>query len=117
MFTSLRRGVVAFFAIFFSFFVSLSIVPAQSAGNSGTVYGTVTDPTGAVIRGAVVNIQNPVSGLTRSTTSDSSGHFQFTNLPLNPYHLSISAPGFSNSVPSFRSTSRPNCSPVAQSPR
>jgi len=67
---------------------------AQS--NSGVLTGTVTDPAGAVIPDAVVTIQNPVSGLTRSAKSDGTGHFQFTNLPFNSYHLTAQATGFTS---------------------
>jgi hypothetical protein len=67
---------------------------AQSAGNSGTISGTVQDPSGAVLPGAKVVVENPVSGYTRQTTTDGTGHFQFTNVPLNPYHLTASAAGF-----------------------
>src|ERR1035441_6911211 len=56
--------------------------------------GTVLDPTGAVVVGASVQIHNPVSGYNRSTTTDTSGHFSFTNVPLNPYHLTVKATGF-----------------------
>jgi hypothetical protein len=92
MHTSIRRGIFAAFAIIFSF--SISGLWAQSAGNSGTVYGTVMDATGAIVPDAKVSIENPVSGYSRSTTSDSAGHYQFTNLPLNPYHVTVSATGF-----------------------
>ncbi len=76
------------------FFFSFSTILAQSAGNSGTIHGTVTDANGALIGGASVSIDNPVSGLSRRTTTDGSGRYQFTNLPLNPYHLTVSAPNF-----------------------
>src|SRR6201988_4574079 len=66
---------------------------AQS-GNSGTINGVVKDPSGAVVAGATVSIHNPVSGYDRSTTSDSTGSFTFSNIPLNPYHLSVEAVGF-----------------------
>lgn len=69
-------------------------VSAQS--NSGTLTGTVADPTGAVIPGATVTIANSVSGYTRTQTSDSSGHFQFVNVPFNPYQLTVSSSGFQN---------------------
>jgi hypothetical protein len=92
MHTSIRRGIFAAIAIFFSF--SISGLWAQSAGNGGTIVGTVVDPSGAVVPGATVTIENPVSGYNRNATSDSSGHYQFTNVPLNPYHLAISATGF-----------------------
>src|SRR5262249_5475043 len=39
-------------------------------------------------------IHNPVSQYERSTTTDSSGNFSFTNIPFNPYHLSVSVSGF-----------------------
>src|ERR1017187_325001 len=77
---------------------SFSTIMAQSAGNSGTIYGTVTDATGAIIQGAAISIENPVSGYKRQTKSDGSGHYQFTNLPLNPYHMTVSAPSFSTTV-------------------
>ena len=57
--------------------------------------GIVTDASGAVVPGATVTIENPVSGLSRSAKTDASGHYQFTNLPLNPYHLTVvNATGF-----------------------
>jgi hypothetical protein len=67
---------------------------AQSTGNAGSVTGTVTDPTGAVVPGATVQIHNPVSQYNRTATTDSSGKFTFPNVPLNPYHLSVTGAGF-----------------------
>jgi hypothetical protein len=69
---------------------------AQSAGNSGSIHGTVTDPTGAVVPHATVQIRNPVSGFQRSTTTNDSGTFDFSNIPFNPYHLSVTAVGFAS---------------------
>jgi hypothetical protein len=96
MYTSMRRVIFAAIAICFSF-----LAPglwAQTAGNSGTINGTVMDATGAIVSDARVSIGNPVSGYSRTTTSDSAGHYQFTNLPLNPYHLVVSANGFASST-------------------
>jgi hypothetical protein len=92
MYTSIRRVIFAAIAICFS--LSASGSWAQSAGNGGTIHGTVTDATGAILPNATVTIENPVSGYTRSTTSDSQGLYQFTNVPLNPYHLVVNAKGF-----------------------
>src|ERR1700761_2538111 len=80
----------------FLFFLLLSpatYLTAQTA--AGTIAGTVTDASGAVIPGATVTIENPVSGLSRTTKTDASGQYRFTNLPFNPYHLSAHAEGFS----------------------
>jgi hypothetical protein len=92
MHTLIQRAYFA--ALFISILVVCSTSPAQSAGNSGTIYGTVADPTGAVIASATVTIANPVSGYSRQTKTDNAGHYQFTNLPLNPYHMTISATSF-----------------------
>ncbi|MGA3043629.1 MAG: TonB-dependent receptor, partial [Bryobacteraceae bacterium] len=67
---------------------------AFAQSNSGTVHGSVLDPSGAVIGGAVVTIQNPVSHYTRSATSDGQGKFEFANLPYNNYHVTAMAVGF-----------------------
>lgn len=67
---------------------------AQSAGTGGSISGVVTDPSGAVIPGATVRVMNPVTGFQRTTTTDASGHFDFSNMPLNNYHLALTAPGF-----------------------
>src|SRR5882757_7470327 len=82
-------------AIFAVTFLTIS-VHAQSVGNSGSINGSVVDPTGAVVANARVTIHNPVSGFDRSTTTDASGRFNFTNIPFNPYHLTIAAEGFSS---------------------
>ena len=67
-------------------------VQAQSA----TIAGTVVDPSGGVVVNASVTIHNPVTGLERTTTTDSSGSFTFPNVPFNPYHLSVTAAGFAD---------------------
>ena len=84
-----------FIAIFAVIFITTAIW-AQSAGNSGSISGTVVDPTGAVVSNAKVEIRNPVSGFDRSTTADGSGKFELTNIPFNPYHLTVTAAGFAS---------------------
>ena len=71
---------------------------AQSSGTSGSISGTVLDPSGAVVANATVEIHNPVSQYDRTTTTDDNGNFRFSNLPFNPYHMTASAPGFATSV-------------------
>ncbi len=90
-----RKSVTALAACFVTPLI-LS-VPAYSQSNSGAVKGTVVDPSGAVIKGAAVTIQNPVSQYTRTTQTDAQGNFDFSNVPFNNYHATISAPGFRQS--------------------
>ncbi len=106
MHTSLRRCLaVAFVILVASFATAITRASAQSSaqqsriqssGNTGTIAGTVADSTGAIIPGAAISIQNPVSGYSQQTVTDSAGRYQFTNLPPNPYHIAVSATGFSS---------------------
>src|ERR1700734_1825940 len=89
VFLSRLFGVIAL-----SWMMMFGVGVAVGQSTSGSVSGTVTDSTGAVIPGATVVISNPVSGLSRTATSDSSGAFQFFNLPFNPYHLAVNEAGF-----------------------
>lgn len=59
----------------------------------GAVTGAVTDPTGAVIPGAVVTITGP-SGFKRTVNSDSKGVYAVNELPPGTYDISVAAPGF-----------------------
>ena len=64
------------------------------SGNAGTVRGTLTDPSGAVVPNAAIHLVNDVSGFGQTVTTDGAGHFVFSNVPFNPYRISASARGF-----------------------
>jgi hypothetical protein len=74
-------------------FALASQASAQASGSS-LVTGTVVDPSGAVVPNAAVQIRNPVSAFDRSTSTDGSGKFSIPNVPFNPYHLTVTKPGF-----------------------
>jgi len=78
--------------------LALNLFAHAQSGNSGSVSGAVVDPTGAVVPNAVVEIQNPVSGFARTTSTDSAGKFTIPNIPFNPYHLTVTGPGFAVSA-------------------
>ena len=86
-------GFRLFLVLSLGVFLDAACLFAQS-GNSGTINGVVKDPSGAVVAGATVSIHNPVSGYDRTTSTDSTGSFTFSNIPPNPYHLSVGAKGF-----------------------
>lgn len=66
--------------------------------SSGTVEGTVSDPSGAVIADAVVQLRNPVTGYEQTLKTDTAGAFRFNNIPPNPYRLTAAAPGFASAT-------------------
>src|SRR5216684_1278953 len=83
------RGVRA--AVCLSVVVSIGSVGAafaQGLGGAGTIQGTVKDPTGGVMQAVEVRIRHPLSGFTRTTTTDAVGKYVFSNLPPNTYHVS-----------------------------
>jgi hypothetical protein len=81
-----------------AFVLSIFLCVATLIGQitSGSLSGTVTDSTGAVIPDATITIENPVSGFKRSVKTDSAGHFTATNLPFNRYHVTALATGFAS---------------------
>jgi hypothetical protein len=89
------KGILLLLAFLFATaFIVCYNAAAQSLGNTGTIQGTVTDPSGAVIPGATISVKNPVSGYTQETKSGDDGTFRLTNLPPNPYHLVVTAGNF-----------------------
>src|SRR5260370_14568824 len=82
-------------ALLYSLLALSYMIPGYAKSiNSGTVRGTVTDPTGAVVAGAQVLMRNPVTGYEQTVRTDSDGKFRFNNIPQNNYRLSATAPGF-----------------------
>jgi len=65
--------------------------------NSGTINGSVSDPSGARIAGARVRLENAVTGYKQSATVDATGSFHLVNIPFNNYQLSVESPGFAGS--------------------
>ena len=97
MLASYRKSLPAAFVVVFLLALGLNVF-AQSGGNSGSISGTVLDPTGAVVPNATVEIHNPVSHFDRSTTTDKSGNFSLPNIPFNPYHMTVTAEGFAKTA-------------------
>ena len=72
----------------------LAAAPVLAQRTTGTLRGTVTDPTRAVIAGANVSIKGEDTGLSRSTTTNSSGIYAFPDLPVGSYQVEVGSPGF-----------------------
>src|SRR2546429_9648835 len=90
-----RLSICAVFVLGFVLLLTAWAVKGQT-GNSGSIEGVVTDPSGGVVAGATVEISHAVSGFHREATTGSDGSFKFTNVPFNSYHLAVTAGGFEN---------------------
>ena len=81
----------------FSFAVILSLVLVSSSSAQtglGTITGIVTDPTGAVVANAAVEVKNTQTGVVyRSTTTDT-GNYSAQQLPIGSYDVTVTVQGF-----------------------
>jgi len=89
----LRILSVALFAVA----AMLGLRPA-AAQNTGSIYGSVQDSSGAVIPGAVVTASDPVHAVTRTVKSNGSGEFTISGLSIGTYTLTVTSLQFESSV-------------------
>lgn len=73
---------------------SVFIKQANAQVLYGSIVGTITDQSGAVVPGASVTVINEQTGLTRSSKTSPSGTYQVLDIPPGLYKLSVSAGGF-----------------------
>src|SRR5258708_29097479 len=73
----------------------LAVRVAPQGGATGAISGIAQDPSGGVIGSAKVQIVSEATGqVVRDLTTDSSGSFTATLLPVGPYSVAVSATGF-----------------------
>lgn len=74
--------------------VFVSTAAAQTTVAQGSIQGTVTDPSGAVISGAKITIIDKATGQVATTTSSSAGTYNSGGLIPGKYSLRVEAKGF-----------------------
>ena len=74
-------------------FCAISIV-ASGQLSTATIFGTVTDPTGASVPNAKVTLVQTDTNFTRTFTTKADGSYREEFLPVGPYKLTVVAPGF-----------------------
>lgn len=89
--------VLRHFAVLAAILLSGQAVWGQ-AGTSGTILGTVTDLTGAVVPGAQVKVTNLATSITIAVTTTSTGDYTVPNLLPGNYKVSVQKAGFANAV-------------------
>ncbi|MBV9613387.1 MAG: carboxypeptidase regulatory-like domain-containing protein, partial [Acidobacteriaceae bacterium] len=89
-----RAGITCFILV-----LTLLLAPARSwAQSTGTIQGSITDPTGAAIPDAVITVTNQDTGEKRVIKSDSVGLYSVPSLPPGTYKLQVELHGFQTVV-------------------
>lgn len=94
---SRRKGVfmsklTILLAVFLTLALGLSF--AQTQAINGSIRGRVTDPAGASVPGATVNVVNNATGFARDVQSNDQGYFVIPNLPIGTYTVRVQKEGF-----------------------
>lgn len=87
-----RKRAIQLFAMAIA--VVLISVPLFSQVNTGRILGTITDPSGGVIAGAMVTVTNTGTGVARTLTTNQSGEYAAPDLTPGTYSVRVSDMGF-----------------------
>ena len=71
---------------------------AYGQANTGTILGTVTDPSGAVVPGAMVTATNVATGISKEFETNADGSYRIGYLIPGTYEVSVELTGFKRSV-------------------
>ena len=76
--------------------VALSLFPTSASAQAvaGTIFGTVTDTTGAAVPGVTVTLTHTATGLVRAVTTNSAGEYTAPSLPTGAYTVLGELTGF-----------------------
>jgi hypothetical protein len=74
--------------------VILSVLPLQAQVDTGSITGTVTDPSGAVVNGAKVTLTNEGTGTSLTVNTGNDGTYTFSPVRIGSYKIEASAQGF-----------------------
>jgi hypothetical protein len=88
-------------ALVFALLLSIGTTPLVAQTRTlGTIDGTVTDSTGAVVPSAVVSITDQATSVARTTQTNTAGRYVFINVNPGKYDITITKPGFAKtSIP------------------
>jgi hypothetical protein len=64
----------------------------------GTITGTVSDPTGAVVANAPIQVKNTQTGTVYTGATSATGNYTFPQLPPGTYEMTVAVPGFKNFI-------------------
>jgi hypothetical protein len=82
------------FAVLLTLFAVSQLANAQGIITGG-ISGTVADQSGAIVSDAMAQVVSETTGATFQAKTTGAGEFQFSNVPLGGYTVTITASGFS----------------------
>src|SRR5258708_30871333 len=77
--------------------ITISLITFQQAtwaAVSGRIAGTITDPSGAAIPGALITVTNAAQGIKTKAAADTKGYYSFPSLPVGTYDILFEAKAF-----------------------
>ena len=80
------------------FFLALCFTGAAFGQAFSSLSGTISDPTGAIVPGVQIALQNPETGVQRTTISDEAGRYSFVQVSPGTYQVTAQLTGFKGIV-------------------
>jgi len=80
--------------LFCCWLAASAVSPLSAQSTFGSVLGIVRDATGAIVQGAQITLVNTGTQAKKLALADASGNYEFRNLEVGAYKLTIAAPGF-----------------------
>jgi hypothetical protein len=80
------------------FVIVTSLVVCAQTASTGAVTGTITDPSGALVRNARITVRNHGTGGTLTANTGEDGSYRFSLLPAGEYELAVEAVSFEPAV-------------------
>lgn len=93
------RSIVRMSVLFMAIAIVAAVcgINAVAQSGAGSIQGTVTDATGAVIPGASIHVVNQATGVSSDTKSNAAGFYQVPSLFTGTYRVTATAPGMKTS--------------------
>jgi hypothetical protein len=96
--THIRRSLVNHPILAILATISLTGIVSAQIGGSGSIQGTVSDPSGAVMPGATISATNVGTGVKTTRQTTAAGRYILSPLPPGEYNVTAGAPGFQTVV-------------------
>ena len=92
--TSAKKRCLFMLALVWVVMFGTIVIPGNGQSTYGTILGTLTDATGAVVGNTNIQLINQATNVKTETQSNGSGYYQFVDVPAGTYRLVVQKNGF-----------------------